>query len=59
MTGPPNFFEALTPFQHTRESFDSRYYRPAPDDWLLAVTRPAAPEDGKARTKKRQGTGRG
>ena len=38
MHQPPNFFEALTPFQHTRDSFDSRYYRPAPGDWLLAVT---------------------
>ena len=38
MNQPPNFFETLTPFQHRRESFDSRYYRPAPDDWLLAVT---------------------
>ena len=38
MNQSPNFFAALTPFQHTRDSFDSRYYRSAPDDWLLAVT---------------------
>lgn len=34
----PNFFEALTPFTHTRDSFELRYYSPAPDDWLLALT---------------------
>ena len=34
----PNFFEALESFDSTQESFDSRYYKPAPDDWLLAVT---------------------
>src|SRR3954463_16571439 len=34
----PNFFEALAPFQRTQDSFDTRYYRPAPADWLLAVT---------------------
>jgi hypothetical protein len=33
-----NFFEALTPFHSTADSFDARYYAPAPDDWLLAVT---------------------
>ena len=33
-----NFFEALTPFHGTSDSFDARYYAPAPDDWLLAVT---------------------
>lgn len=34
----PNFFEALTPFTHTRDSFEPRFYSPAPDDWLLALT---------------------
>ena len=38
MSAPPNFFEALAPFQHTRQSFEDRFYGPAPDDWLLAVT---------------------
>jgi hypothetical protein len=33
-----NFFEALTPYHGTIDSFDARYYAPAPDDWLLAVT---------------------
>ena len=38
MNRPQNFFEALAPFQSTQASFDNCYYRPAPDDWLLAVT---------------------
>jgi hypothetical protein len=38
MSASPNFFEALAPFHRTNDSFDARYYRPAPADWLLAVT---------------------
>ena len=33
-----NFFELLTPFHNTVDSFDARYYAPAPPDWLLVVT---------------------
>lgn len=38
MSSESNFFEALTPFRVTSESFDARFYAPAPDDWVLAVT---------------------
>lgn len=38
MSVQTNFYEALAPFQQTRQSFESRYYQRAPDDWLLAVT---------------------
>ncbi len=38
MNRQPNFFEALAPFHSTEESFDAKYYAPAPDDWLLAMT---------------------
>lgn len=33
-----NFFAALTPVRSTADSFDARYFAPAPDDWLLLVT---------------------
>ena len=38
MPSDVNFFEALTPFHSTVDSFDTRFYALAPDDWLLAVT---------------------
>jgi len=38
MRNGANFFESLTPFHGTVDSFDARYYAPAPADWLLAVT---------------------
>lgn len=38
MDRPPNFYEALAPFRETSDSFDRRYYAPAPANWLLAVT---------------------
>ena len=38
MRGGANFFEGLTPCHGTVDSFDARYYAPAPADWLLAVT---------------------
>ena len=38
MRNGDNFFEALTPVHGTVDSFDARYYAPAPDDWQLVVT---------------------
>jgi hypothetical protein len=33
-----NFFESLPPMRARQDSFEARFYAPAPDDWLLAVT---------------------
>lgn len=33
-----NFFERLPPLRARPDSFEPRFYAPAPDDWLLAVT---------------------
>ena len=38
MAAPQNFYEALTPLRAHRDGFDERFYAPAPDDWVLAVT---------------------
>ncbi len=38
MAGPGNFFENLTSLQAHEDSFERRFYAPAPGDWLLAVT---------------------
>jgi hypothetical protein len=38
MADSRNFFERLVPLRERQDSFDTRYYAPAPDDWLLAVT---------------------
>lgn len=38
MAGSGNFFERLTPLRVHEDSFEPRFYAPAPDDWLLAVT---------------------
>lgn len=38
MTESRNFFASLAPLRVRQDGFDPRFYAPAPDDWLLAVT---------------------